>query len=263
MAIGLLFFSCKKSPDINTINVSSENIFYSSELGDVIGTHAASSQAVFDLIDYGYEHYLVLYRNKDISSSDDLFRKFVYGATSLTNVDVSLNLGQLELVSQEEDNYISYNFSNDFETIINDGVPTEKLPQNSFDKVSFEFNVGKEIYQGNFLEPSSLKDLNTTPNIPSLFINEIKTINWKPAQGNEHIKIHINHHSTINGPTRLPTKVITVDDSGSFDITPEVLADYLAGDVISIRLSRDVFIKANKLLIRSVEEQNWGPIELL
>jgi len=261
--IGLLFFSCGKSTDPNVINVSLENAFYSAELGDVIGTHPASTQAVFDLVDHGYEHYLVLNRNKDISLSDDWFSKFVYGATSLKDIGVSLDLNETELISAGE-NYVSYNFSNDFEFIEINGVVTDKLPQNSFDKVPFEFILGEITYQGNFPEPGSLKNDNTTPNIPLLYLDEVKTINWKPAQrGGGYIKMYINHHTTVNGPTRLPTKVITLDDTGSFDITPEVLKDYLKGDVISIRLSRDIFLKANKLLIRSVESQNWGPIELL
>jgi len=262
--IGLLFFSCKDSLDPNVINVSSESRFYSAELSDAIGVHLASSQAIINLADHGYKHYLVLHRANNILHPDDWFSKLVFGVTSLTDVEVSLKLGQLELVSQGEDNYVSYKFSNDFETIILDGTPTEKLPQNSFDQVSFEFSVGEENYQGNFPEPGTLKDENTTPQMPLLSINGGKTINWKPAQtSGGTVRIYINHRSTVDGSTRLPTPVITIDDTGSFDITSEVLANYSVGDVINIHISRDVFFKANELLIRSVEEQYWSSIELI
>lgn len=261
--IGLLFFSCKDSLDSNVINVSSESRFYSAELSDAIGSHAASLQAIINLADHGYKHYLVLHRANNILHPDDWFSKLVFGATSLTDVDVSLKLGQLELASQGEVNYVSYKFSNDFETIILDGTPTERLPQNSFDQVSFEFSVGEENYQGNFPEPGTLKDENTTPHMPLLSINGGKTINWKPAQtSGGTVRINIFHNSTVNGSILSP-QVITIDDTGSFDITSEVLANYSVGDVITIRVSRDVFFKANELLVRSVEQQYWSSIELI
>lgn len=262
--IGLLLFSCKESSDPNIINVSSEDAFHSSELSEAVGAYSGSPQAVFDFGDQMYKHYLVIYRGKDIARSDDFFGKTVRGETSITDIELSLRVNQTEMVSKGVDNFVTYNFSNNIETILVDGVATDKLPQNLFNELPFEFIVGETTYQGNFPEPGSIKDNNTTPNISFLDIKEVKTINWKPAEkSGSKIKIYINHHSTVNGTTRLPIKVLTVDDTGSFDITPEILSDYLEEDMIGLSLERDIFLASDELLIRSVEVQNWGPIELL
>ncbi len=262
---GLLFFSCSKSPTFKTINVSSDSKFYSSELGDVIGTHSSSSEAVFRLADHGYEHYLVLSRSKTISRPENLFRKLAYGATSLRDAKVSsLVIGETQIVSQGETYQLGYNFSNDSDIILVNDTPTDKLPQTSFSDVSFEFTVGGTVYKGNFPEPVSLKNDNTTENFFFLDKNDQKTINWQPSPTpDDQLKFHIFHRSAANGTAILPEKVIRIDDTGSFNITPSLLAEYGKGDKISILLSRDVFLESDKLLIRGEEKQSWGSIEII
>lgn len=256
LALFILFASCEKDSNSNIIKVngdtfSSENL--SNNLDQVPDLQALSSA--------GFDHYILLLRQKHFSQQDSCYKEMTYAATSDDPSSISLTVGST--TSSQSDGTLEYSFSNPCWYTFQQGVQTDFLNYSNLANIPFSLSVTSNIYQGNFPDPGNLHNNLTTVNIDNVSISSGQTLNWNVGPNpNGKIKLFIHHLTTFDGSPTQQIKGYLFDDTGTLNVTSSMLSIYSPGDNIVFELSRDIFLQSGALLVRSIEQQSWTETKL-
>ncbi len=206
----------------------------------------------FDHPDFTPSDYLFFLKQKYVD------RQHYAGSYYYVNLEgqdkVRATIAGAETQSDEGVSYVSYEFSSPERHNYLNGVKSIELPSITMHELNF-FTASQDAeYRAYFPElPEVHGDiLNNTGIISRQGGDEVS---WTPQESIESVMhVLMLHTAPQSGESALPMKRIAVDDLGSYVFSPEALADYSHGDLITIALSREVYASMeNLLLVRCME----------
>lgn len=270
----LLFFAivsiaaiqCTKSED-GSVDSSTNEVFYSSELTETLGTYFSEAETSNFFNDESiYDSYVAIIKEKKATQTDEAYVFTAYATNKDGKMDnFKINSTNIPLYSS---GYANYSFSSPYNKVEINGQETHTMPTTtSFSAINFDLGIEQDdntvnSYTGTFPSLTPLAINSSLESSGAISINQGINIDLTNGNSQGSILIEIVHMASVIGQIQ-PTKKIIVNDGINYNLNSTILSDYNSGDEINISFFRDSYLLQNRVLIRSIEGTYFLGIELI